>query len=75
MEDVNRCVCCGDIIPEGRWACPRCEKEPCLHLWQFQGFVNNAKGERMLHWKCAFCAEERMVKKVERSILWPEEDA
>lgn len=24
----NRCVCCGDIIPEGRMVCPKCyEKE------------------------------------------------
>ena len=23
----NRCVCCGEIIPEGRQVCPRCEKE------------------------------------------------
>ena len=22
---VNRCVCCGDIIPEGRQVCPACE--------------------------------------------------
>lgn len=21
----NRCVCCGDIVPEGRWVCPNCE--------------------------------------------------
>ena len=21
----NRCVCCGEIIPEGRHVCPRCE--------------------------------------------------
>ena len=21
----NRCVCCGDIIPEGRQVCPYCE--------------------------------------------------
>lgn len=25
-EDVNRCVCCGQIIPEGRMVCPTCEK-------------------------------------------------
>jgi hypothetical protein len=29
-EDVTtmaeRCVCCGDIIPEGRQVCPACEK-------------------------------------------------
>ncbi len=23
----NTCVCCGEIIPEGRQVCPRCEKE------------------------------------------------
>ena len=21
----NRCVCCGDLIPEGRQVCPKCE--------------------------------------------------
>lgn len=21
----NRCVCCGEIIPEGRMVCPQCE--------------------------------------------------
>ena len=24
-SDVNRCVCCGEIIPEGRQVCPNCE--------------------------------------------------
>ena len=23
----NRCVCCGEIIPEGRQVCPMCEKK------------------------------------------------
>lgn len=23
---VNRCVCCGSVIPEGRQVCPACEK-------------------------------------------------
>ena len=23
---VERCVCCGEIIPEGRMVCPRCER-------------------------------------------------
>ena len=22
----NRCVCCGDVIPQGRQVCPSCEK-------------------------------------------------
>lgn len=21
----NRCVCCGEIVPEGRMVCPNCE--------------------------------------------------
>lgn len=21
----NRCICCGEIIPEGRQVCPKCE--------------------------------------------------
>ena len=24
--DVNRCVCCGEMIPEGRQVCPNCER-------------------------------------------------
>lgn len=24
-EDINRCVCCGEVIPEGRQVCPKCE--------------------------------------------------
>lgn len=26
MTNTNRCICCGEIIPEGRQVCPRCEK-------------------------------------------------
>ena len=25
MADADRCVCCGEIIPEGRMVCPQCE--------------------------------------------------
>lgn len=24
-SNVNHCVCCGEIIPEGRQVCPNCE--------------------------------------------------
>ena len=24
MADADRCVCCGEIIPEGTMACPNC---------------------------------------------------
>jgi transposase len=22
--ESNRCVCCGEVIPEGKWVCPDC---------------------------------------------------
>ena len=25
MSDADRCVCCGEIVPEGRMVCPQCE--------------------------------------------------
>jgi predicted nucleic acid-binding Zn ribbon protein len=27
----NRCVCCGEIIPEGRMVCPQCEYDNTYH--------------------------------------------
>ena len=27
VDNENRCVCCGEIIPEGRQVCPNCENE------------------------------------------------
>lgn len=26
FADIDRCVCCGEIIPEGRQVCINCEK-------------------------------------------------
>ena len=28
----DRCVCCGEIIPEGRMVCPMCENQP-IEKW------------------------------------------
>lgn len=30
MSD-NRCVCCGEIIPEGRHVCESCERKVFIH--------------------------------------------
>lgn len=27
MMDAERCICCGEIIPEGRQVCIKCENE------------------------------------------------
>ena len=67
MDDTNRCVCCGAIIPEGLWACPTCEKETCVHLWQFERFTNNEIGENCILWKCDHCGKERMAATYIRS--------
>lgn len=74
VEDVNRCVCCGAIIPEGRMVCPACEKEACMHLWEFQGFdppelVAGAK--RKLCWRCPRCGKERVSEPVDRELMYP----
>lgn len=26
-ENADRCISCGEIIPEGRWVCPTCERK------------------------------------------------
>ena len=26
---ADRCICCGEIIPEGRQVCPRCQASTC----------------------------------------------
>lgn len=26
-SNANTCVCCGEVIPEGRQVCPNCENE------------------------------------------------
>ena len=26
VDNVDRCICCGEIIPEGRQVCPGCER-------------------------------------------------
>ena len=65
IEDTNRCVVCGDIIPEGRQVCPVCERQACLHVWLFDGF-EWIRGERMLRWKCDSCGRLQVRKEVVR---------
>ena len=33
---VNRCVCCGEIIPEGRMVCPVCESKTMRRKTQYK---------------------------------------
>nr|DAV96129.1 MAG TPA: PROTEIN/RNA Complex, archaeal, ribosomal, 50S, protein.0A [Caudoviricetes sp.] len=31
MADADRCICCGEIIPEGRQICPQCERKRYIY--------------------------------------------
>lgn len=68
MDDVNRCVCCGAIIPEGRMVCPTCEKEACMHLWEFDGLIRGENGKNQLGWKCSRCGQTRISTPPERTF-------
>lgn len=71
-DDVNRCVCCGEIIPEGRMVCPVCEKEPCLHLWMYEGLASGNRRGHLIRWRCQRCGAVRTEKPVDRRIFWDE---
>ena len=43
MED--RCVCCGDYIPEGRQVCPICERKGYRNYEQ----AENVRDDETLH--------------------------
>ena len=69
FDDTNRCVVCGDLIPEGRQVCPRCEKEPCVHVWLFDGIVYSARGKKFLRWRCFRCGKLQLREPVVREWL------
>lgn len=31
MANADRCVCCGEIVPEGRQVCPQCEHKRYIY--------------------------------------------
>lgn len=70
MDDVDRCVCCGAVIPEGRQVCPLCEKGTCMHLWAFDRIVTGQSGQRYLSWKCQRCGQSRLERPGVRERLW-----
>lgn len=63
MNGVDRCACCGAIVPEGRQVYRICERAECLHLWQFDQVVVGESGERYLSWKCVKCGRSRLEKR------------
>lgn len=31
MANADRCICCGEIVPEGRQICPQCERKRYIY--------------------------------------------
>ena len=75
----NRCVCCGEIIPEGRWTCPKCVerseerrrkmtyKYPCDACEFNEGC---SKWRSCKGWKTWFNTNWRMIRELIGGIKW-----
>ena len=42
----DRCICCGDIVPEGRMVCPNCEKQKPMKNLSHGEMVQIAEGKK-----------------------------
>ena len=70
MEDTNRCVCCGDIIPDGRMVCPACEKEPCQQIWLYDGIVRETRRTHF-RYRCQRCGATRIDQDAKKRLdIW-----
>lgn len=49
MAKAERCVCCGEIIPEGQQTCPNCEKSIYARHEKAMRDLVIAELERMLN--------------------------
>lgn len=62
----NKCVACGDIIPEGRQVCPNCavtsmKNIPCRKDCEERSAECHGKCERYLAWKQAKAYEREQA--------------
>ena len=62
MSD-NRCICCGEIIPEGMLACPNClvvskretELKPCPFCGHKAELSHDYTGSGYSYIRCTYC--------------------
>lgn len=48
MENVDFCVCCGNIVPEGTMVCDKCNSEYKVnHSMDIAGFVEEMCGTKL----------------------------
>lgn len=55
----NRCVCCGEIIPEGRQICSTCEKLSNTTLSEEETLKSLELCWRDENYKCSMCPADR----------------
>ena len=71
----NRCVCCGEIIPEGRQVCPNCEKgeqmknNECCASLNYEAEYDRAMLE-LEKAKAEICHLREELRIKERQVYW-----
>ena len=71
----NRCVCCGEIIPEGRQVCPNCEKgKRRITMKNRNKVIQGLKvciqnDDLTCKGNCPYCGEDSCVDKVMADAL------
>ena len=71
---TEQCVCCGEIVPEGRQVCPRCEEKAesmCLHVWVFDG-LQPGKKKNLMRMRCNLCGATRTEEPAARTFYPPD---
>lgn len=72
----NRCVSCGEVIPEGRLICPNCEKRP--HSMNIQAGISHLEtlGRRAYEWSDTstyqlglYVAYKKSVETIKKAII------
>lgn len=69
MENVDTCVCCGKIIPEGRMVCHKCSEPEYNTSYKQQPTLNDYKNLRW-HQKLALKLYYVLLKQLSRKGLY-----
>ena len=70
---TEKCVCCGEVIPEGRQVCQKCEKQAaCMHVWVFEG-LEPGKPRNLVRMRCQICGATRTEEPAARTFYPPDD--
>lgn len=66
---VDRCVCCGEIVPEGRQVCPSCERKANCPMTLENIAKYNIKDsfvKKFCSYGCSPICDELLIQHMER---------